>query len=649
MKKIVSTGCAIIMYCAVVFGQPASTKYDPQALFAPQVYPIGSTIYRTGTGEPGPGYWQNRVDYTINAKLSEATNQISATVTITYKNNSPQKLSYIWLILEQNLFNPNARGFAKMPAEGRSRYGDSKNPFNGGYNFKSVKVIGKNQLETNVDTVITDTRMMVKLPKVLEPNEEVKIKMEYSYEMPEQGADRFGIQNTSNGKIFAVAQWYPRVCVFDDVRGWNTDPYLGAGEFYLEYGDFDVSITAPSNHVVVASGELLNPSAVLNPTQLKRYLKAKDCDSTIVIKSKAEISDTNSATNLTWKFQIKNSRDFAWASSRSFIWDGSRINLPSGKKAMAMSVYPSESAGKNAWNRSSEYVKTSIENYSKRWFEFPYPSAVNVAGNVSGMEYPGIVFCGWKDKGEGLWGVTDHEFGHTWFPMIVGSNERRYGWMDEGFNTFINMLSSEDFNNGEYAQEQMNGQAAANFLTAEASEKVFLTPDAMKERNIGINLYFKPGFSLMLLRNHIVGPKLFDYAFRKYVSAWSFKHPTPWDFFRSMENSTGEDLYWFWKGLFLENYKLDQAITKVETKGSGGMDTYITIENLERMAMPVDVEITTASGKIVRKHIPVEVWQSGSVYKFLSPTDETVKKVVIDPDHVYPDFNAENNTWNSSK
>ena len=649
MKKIISTGFAILMYCTVVMSQPATTKYDPQALFAPQVYPVGSTEYRTSSGEPGPNYWQNRADYSINAKLNEESNQIAASITITYKNNSPQKLTYIWLILEQNLFNPTSRGFAKMPAEGASRYGDSKNPFNGGFKFNSVKISSKNSPESNADTVITDTRMMIRLPKALEPNEEIKINMDYSFEMPEYGADRAGIQNTSNGKIFAVAQWYPRVCVYDDVRGWNTDPYLGAGEFYLEYGDFDVSITVPSNHVVVASGELLNATAVLTPNQLKKYNLAKNSDSTIVIKSKEELSAVSSSKTLTWKYQIKNSRDFAWASSRAFIWDAAKINLPSGKKAVAMSVYPIESAGKNAWGRSSEYVKTSIENYSKRWFEFPYPTAINVAGNVSGMEYPGIVFCGWKDKNSDLWGVTDHEFGHTWFPMIVGSNERRYGWMDEGFNTFINMISADDFNNGEYAQPQMDGQSSANFLTQESTEKVMLTPDAMKERNIGINLYFKPGFSLMLLRKHIVGEKLFDFAFRKYVSNWAFKHPTPWDFFRSMENSTGEDLYWFWKGLFLENYKLDQAVTKVETKGTKGTDTYITIENLDKMAMPIEVEITTQSGKIVRKNIPVEVWQSSSVYKFLSPTNEPVQMIVIDPEHAFPDHNVTNNKWTASK
>jgi hypothetical protein len=314
-----------------------------------------------------------------------------------------------------------------------------------------------------------------------------------------------------------------------------------------------------------------------------------------------------------------------------------------------MSVYPSESAGPNAWGRSTEFAKGAIENYSKRWFEFPFPSAVNVASNISGMEYPGIVFCGYKDAGESLWGVTDHELGHSWFPMIVGSNERRYGWMDEGFNTFINMISGQDFNNGEFRQPEINGQAAAVSMTNDQVEKVMLTPDAMKEDNIGINLYFKPAFALGLLRNNIVGANRFDYAFRKYIRDWAFRHPTPWDFFRSMENSTGEDLSWFWKGIILENYQLDQAITSVEKPATNGTGILVTIKNLQQMAMPVVVELTTMSGKLIRKSLPVEIWQSSDTYILRVETTEAVRKIVLDPDRVLPDIQPQNNTWQGMK
>jgi len=232
--------------------------------------------------------------------------------------------------------------------------------------------------------------------------------------------------------------------------------------------------------------------------------------------------------------------------------------------------------------------------------------------------------------------------------MLVGSNERRYGWMDEGFNQFINMMAADDFNNGEFKLAPMDGQRIANALTSEQTENVLLTPDGMKEGNISVNLYFKPAYALMLLRSHIIGEKRFDYAFRKYIRDWAYKHPTPWDFFRSMENSTGEDLYWFWKGLILENYQLDQAIIDVEKTGTSG-GVLITLKNLKKMAMPVEVELTTMSGKLIRKTLPVEIWQNSDTYVFRMETAESVRKVVLDPDKVYPDIHPQNNVWQGIK
>lgn len=624
----------------------AQSNYDPYTLFSPQVYPVGGNEYRNGAGEPGPLYWQNKADYQITASLDETKNTVSAVVTVTYKNNSPNPLPYIWFVLEQNLFDKDSRGSAKLPVGGKSRYGDSKSAFNGGYKFKSVKIIsnpgGKLQ-ELAADTVLSDTRMQVRLPKSLQPKSEIKIRMEYSFSIPEHGADRMGYLDTKNGRIFALAQWYPRVCVYDDIRGWNAEPYLGASEFYLEYGNFDVNITAPADFVVVSSGELVNPQEVLTDAQYKRYLSAKESDKTVVIRPENEINVTSSSTkNKTWKYKLSNARDFAWSGSKAFIWDGCKINLANGTHSFAQSVYPIESDG---WVRSSEFVKGSVEGYSKRWYNYPYPVAVNVACNVSGMEYPGIIFCSWEDRGESLWGVTDHEMGHTWFPMIVGSNERRYGWMDEGFNTFINNINSKEFNKGEYAQNDMHAQQGAVMLTDPRTEKIMLTPDGMAERNIGLNLYYKPAIALSILRNYVVGQRRFDEAFRKYIKDWAFKHPSPWDFFRSMESSTGEDLYWFWKSLFLENYKLDQAITNVEMSSQEENQVLVTIENKEKMAMPVILEATTVSGKTVRQVFPVEIWQSTSKHTVKMAVPEKIRKIVVDPDGALPDVDPKNNTW----
>ncbi len=627
---------------------PTGSGSDYHALFSPLFYTYNGNEYRAANGEPGPAYWQNKASYQIDAVLNDGKNEVTATLTLDYKNNSPQQLPYLWLQLDQNLFNDTSRGYAKIPATGHSRYGDASSEFKGGFSIQSVKLVN-GQTETNAGYIITDTRMQVRLDKPLaSKGGELKLKIAYSYTIPQYGADRTGILNTTNGDIFSVAQWYPRMCVFDDIRGWNTDPYLGAGEFYLEYGNFDVNITAPSGMIVVGSGELQNPKEVLTAQQLQRYNQAKESDKTIIIRGKDEVAKVKTQPGkqtLTWNYKISNSRDFAWAASRSFIWDAAKINLPEGKKGLAMSVYPVESDGKGAWGRSTEYTKASIENYSKRWFAYPYYSAVNVASNVGGMEYPGIVFCGARATGSGLWGVTDHEFGHTWFPMIVGSNERRYGWMDEGFNTFINGISTADFNKGEYKSKGRDAHQIG-YMFGPQSEAIYNTPDAMKERNIGNLLYFKPGYALGLLRDQILGQDRFDYAFKKYIRDWAYKHPTPWDFFRSMENSAGEDLAWFWRGMILNNYALDQVVKNVEyVNNDPAQGALISIENADQMAMPVIVEYTTASGKTARKTLPVEIWQNNTTWVFKANTKEALSKVVIDPDHVFPDVDSSNNTW----
>ncbi len=623
-----------------------TSVYNPAELFAPMQNPFSGTPTRASNGDPGAAYWQNRADYSIQARINDLTHEISGKVVITYRNNSPQQLPYLWLQLDQNLFDKSSRGQARMPVGSRSRYGDASSSFSGGYTIKDVRVNDK-----PAQFLINDTRMQVKLSNPMLPGpgkEPLKLSMDFSFVLPMYGADRCGILPTANGEIFAVAQWYPRLCVFDDIKGWNTDPYLGPGEFYLEYGDFDVSITAPARLLVLAGGELTNAREVLSPVQQQRLEAAKKSDKTVVICDEKEWGGDKAPANAqkTWRFKLSNARDFAWAASKAFIWDAARINLPGGKTSLAMSGYPAESGGKEGWGRSTEYAKASIENYSKRWYEYPYPVAVNIASNVGGMEYPAIVFCGSKAKTEGLFGVTDHEFGHTWFPMIVGSNERKYGWMDEGFNTFINSIADDDFNNGEYRDKPYGMDVMAPYMFSENSEPVMLAPDAMKEGNIGTALYRKPGYGLELLRNEILGPDRFDYAFRHYISRWAYKHPTPWDFFRTMENVAGEDLNWFWKGWFMENYRLDQSITDVSyVKGSGSEGAIVTLANLEKMAMPVTLAYETVGGVKGTMKLPVEIWNNSGVFKAKLPTTEKLKSVVIDPDKVFPDINFKNNTW----
>ncbi len=588
------------------------------------------------------------MDYTISSNLDEANNKVTGSVTITYKNNSPDKLPYLWLQLDQNLFAPGSRGNALIAAG--SRYGARGEKLEGGYKIEGLSVSQKAK-PVKFTSLIEDTRMQIRLDQPMAAGGDIVIiKMNFSFIIPINGSDRMGHLTTKNGEIFSIAQWFPRMCVYDDVLGWNTLPYWGAGEFYCEFGDIDFNVTVPASHIVMGSGELLNPQEVFTAAQLSRWNAAKSSDEIVTVRSEAEVNDPKSRPakdKLTWKFKIKNARDAAWGSSKAFVLDAVRINLPSGKKSLAVAVHPVESNGKDGYGRAAEYIKASIEHYSNKWFEYPYPMAVNVASNVGGMEYPGIVFCGWNAKGESAWGVIDHEFGHTWFPMIVGNNERKYGWMDEGFNTFINGLSSAAFNNGEYKAEAEDMHEIGRNLQNPEMEYVMLSPDAMRERNIGVNLYSKPGWGLDILRNEILGADRFDYAFRNYIEQWAFKHPTPHDFFRSMENGAGEDLSWFWRGWFMENWKMDQAINSVtETKAGSAVNGYnIVVANLEQMPMPIILGIKTKSGKTDIVKVPVDVWMRNKVWTVHYPTTEEVISVVLDPNHVLPDINDSNNTW----
>lgn len=626
-----------------------TSKYSYTEAFGPNFYTSYGTPYRSASGKPGPSYWQNAASYTIKAKLNDQQDRISGTVQISYTNNSPEELDFIWFQLDQNLFNHDSRGQATIPLTD-SRYGTSSTKFDGGYKITNLQVSGRPQ----TDYQITDTRMRVQLPSPLAANGgQTTISMHFEFSIPEYGADRTGILPTSNGKIYAIAQWYPRVCVFDDILGWNTQPYTGPGEFYLEFGDYNIEITAPASHIVVLGGELLNPSEVWTSAQLQRYNAAKSSEKTVMIRDEAEVSQKLSRPDkkeLTWKYSLKNAHDVAWASSPAFIIDAAKISLPSGKSALAMSAYPKESNGGNAWERSTEYTKASIEHYSKKWFEYPYPVAVNVASNVGGMEYPAISFCGHKAKAANLWGVTDHEFGHNWFPMIVGSNERLHGWMDEGFNTFINDISTEAFNKGEYAMKYGRKNSLTQALFNPVLEPVINSPQTMKERNIGYLVYYKPAHALHLLRDEIIGRDRFDKAFQKYIERWAYKHPSPNDFFRTIENETGENLNWFWRSMFQNNWQLDQAITEVryvELDASKG--AIITIENLDKMPMPVEIEATTVSGKKHRVKLPVEIWERNNKWTFKLPSTEKLTQVQLDPRNVYPDINPDNNTWKSAQ
>jgi Peptidase family M1 domain len=640
MKKLF---IGFILSLIVITQYAQVTKYDNKEAFYPQFYPYPGNDYRSASGEPGPKYWQNRADYKINATLDTGSHKVRGDVEITYTNNSPDNLKFLWLQVDQNIYREDSRGSATTTQAG-GRWANTK--FTEGDVIKSISIDGAKPYTPKY--TVTDTRMQIWLNDALKGSgNKVKVKISFEFTVPEYGTDRMGRLKTKNGIVYEVAQWFPRLCVYDDIQGWNTLPYVGQGEFYLEYGDLEYTITAPSDLIVVGSGELLNPQDCYTADQQKKWAEAKTSDKTVTIRSEKEIKEASSRPNkpnCTWKFKISNARDVAWGASKAFVVDAAKINLPGGKRSMAISAYPVESIKKNGWQRSTEFVKGSIEHYSSKWFEYPYPAATNVAGIVGGMEYPGIVFCGYSASGGGLWGVTDHEFGHTWFPMIVGSNERKYAWMDEGFNTFINGLSTEEFNKGEFASSSSFPGDLTSFVFNDQMDGLFNAPDVIGQNDLGIAAYEKPSIMLNALRDVVLGKERFDAAFREYVNRWAFKHPTPWDFFHSMENVSGEDLGWFWRGWVLNTWKLDQAVKDVKyIRNDPANGVNITIDNLEKMAMPVLIQIKEENGKVHDLTLPVEIWQRGTSWTFHVATTSNVTDVVLDPDKKLPDVNRNNN------
>ena len=631
-----------------------STNYQPAELFSPLYYSEKGSVTHAANGEPGPKYWQNCVDYNIDAALDTTAKTLTATEQVTYTNNSPDALQYLWLQLDQNTYKKTARSnFVTGFAPGPNQHTD-------GYDIQSI-TITNGKVSTKADFEVTDTRMQIRLPKALAGNGTViSFTIKYKYTIPGNFGGRTDYVQTKNGKIYEIAQWFPRMCVYDDTRGWDTLPFLGSGEFYLEYGDIDYKVTAPTDMIVAGSGELLNPNEVLTQQQVSRLNAARASDKTVMIRDVNEVTNPSSRptgkANLTWHFKMLNTRDVAFGASKAYVWDAARVNLPGGKKSLAMSVYPVESAGNEAWGRATEYLKKSIEYFSEKWFVYPWPCAINEAGIAGGMEYPGIVFDGITDKGKELYWVTAHEIGHNWFPMIVGSDERRFGWMDEGFNTFIDIYASDEFNHGEYAPKRDGEYAPGGGNPADEivpiiedpnSPSIMTAADAIPEKYRHPLTYFKPAFGLVMLREQILGKNRFDYAFKNYIAKWAYKHPQPDDFFRSMENGAGENLSWFWKGWFYNNWPLDIVLVDAKYANKDPKNgIQVTIANKEQLAMPFTVEVKLKDGTKQRTYFPVETWLQNKAITFTIPTTTEVESVTVDPDNALPDSNRKNNILN---
>jgi hypothetical protein len=448
------------------------------------------------------------------------------------------------------------------------------------------------------------------------------------------------------------------MAVYDDLRGWNTNPYLGS-EFYCEYGNIDYAVTVPWNFIVAGSGELQNPKEVLTAEQIARLDHARASDATVLIRTPAEVTDPKSRPTQqgtkTWRFKMLNTRDTAFTASPAFVWDAARINLPKGAHALAMSVYPVEAVGPDRWNRSTEFVKATIEHFSAKWFTYPWPVMVNLGGHGAGMEYPGIVFDDMADKSKVLYWITAHEVGHSWFPMIVGSDERLDAWMDEGFNTFIDVGADDAFNHGEFAPKrdseyaQGGGNPADEILPTLADKEapiILAPPDLINEKYRHPVTYFKTALGLVLMREQILGPDRFDAAFRRYIEAWAYKHPSPSDFFRLMSSEAGEDLSWWWRGWFATTSSLDLAVTGAAyVHGDVHQGLRVTLANHDRLVLPAVLDVAMQSGSHQRVTVPVEAWMKGDEATFDLPTTTGVVLVTLDPDHKLPDRDRSNNVF----
>jgi hypothetical protein len=654
--------CCIPAVAASAQNAPSNlSTYDSRLTFAPLSLPDPVNAYRSSNGAPGPQYWQNEADYELHATLDTGQDtghkQLRATETITYTNNSPDALPSLWIHLEQNIYRDDSRahmidaGSARPPRRHPATAADTnaapQKTTTEGFVFDAV-AIEEGRQTVKAEYLVSDTRMQIRLPEPLKAHGQLKIHMEYHYEIPGEWGGRTSWGMSKQGEIYDMAQWYPRMCVYDDLRGWDTLPYLGS-EFYLEYGTFDYFVTVPSNMIVAGSGELMNPKDVLTKTEIERLAAARNSDATVYIRKPDEVTSAESRPKqggtLTWHFHMDHTRDVVWSASPVFVWDAARINLPDGKKSLAMSVYPPESVGPDAWDKSTEYVKDTVEHFSKQWFPYPWPAAISVAGFSTGMEYPGVVFDGITDKGGFLFWVTAHEIGHSWFPMIVGSNERRHAFMDEGFNTFIDIDESATYAGGKYGPKR-DGEYSAGGEPPDTILKVLDNTEAptlmAQADSYGWALthpvsYFKGAYGMVLLREQILGPKRFDWAFRKYIRDWAFKHPSPSDFFREMQSEGGEDLGWFWRGWYLNNWKYDVAAETID-------GATVTLSNRGQLVLPTTVEATFTDGTKTRVTVPVETWMSKGTYAWTPDSKKAIATVVVDPDHVLPDDDRANNS-----
>ncbi len=533
--------------------------------------------YRNAAGAPGHNYYQQKADYKIEVELNDEEQKIIGSETITYTNNSPDELTYLWIQLDQNVraLDSDSKLISVSKMEDFHSLSDINKrliEFDGGFKIQEVT----NTSGRDLEYAINKTMLRINLDKPLSPNSSISFKIKWWYNINDRmkigGRSGFEHFEENDNYLYTIAQWFPRMCVYSDVEGWQNKQFLGRGEFTLPFGDYDVSITVPSDHVVGATGELQNAGSILSAKQKSRLKKALNSDSPVLIVTQEEAEEAEKKKEKgtkTWNFKAKNVRDFAFASSRKFMWDAQGVKIGD-KNVMAMSYYPKE--GNPLWERySTKLVAHTLKSYSKYTVDYPYPVAISVHSKWIGMEYPMICFNGGRPDADGtysertkygMWGVIIHEVGHNFFPMIINSDERQWTWMDEGLNTFVQYLTEQEWERG-YPSRRGPAHLITDYMRG---NKDYISPIMTNSESIwqfGNNAYGKPATALNILRETIMGRELFDYAFKTYCERWKFKHPSPADFFRSMEDASAVDLDWFWRSWFYTTDHVDISLDAV--------------------------------------------------------------------------------------
>ena len=663
----------------------------------------------TASGAPGHQYTQQKVDYVMDIRLEEQTNTIYGDEKITYHNNSKDNLEYLWVQLDQNMRADDSKtplsksggaAIFSTPQDFKKNYMKEKSGF--GFNITTVESNGK-----PLSHFINRTMMRINLPKPLASGETFNFRIEWNYKINDINKDggRSGLESFEDGNNnYTIAQFFPRLAVYNNVEGWQNMQFWGRSEWALEFGDYQVNLTVPNDHIVDATGVLQNEKEVLTREQRKRWEKARktfDNPVLIVTQAEAEKAEKGRATKTkTWKFKAKNVRDFAFASSRKYIWDAMATNV-NGKTVMAVSLYPKE--GNPLWEEhSTRAVATTLVEYSKLTFDYPYPKAISVHSERQGMEYPMICFNFGRPNPDGTYsdrtkkgmiGVIIHEVGHNFFPMIVNSDERQWTWMDEGLNSFVEILAEDVYDPELFASNP--AKQITRYMGGDQSNISPIMSQGDYVKQFGPNAYTKPAAGLYMLRKTIMGPELFDHAFRTYSKRWMFKHPTPADFFRSMEDASGMDLDWFWRGWFYttdvsdigiktvkplyltdkpndrvvklkEQYKqyfdslgdLVYITDKKEDANPKAMDAYangkevpsyiysVEFEKPGGLVMPIIVELTYADDTKERITYPAQIWMKdeNTVKRVFSSTQE-IKSIKVDPDFETADVDTSNNSW----